>query len=90
MDFWLKFRFDCASSCQTRKLNDLSPLDAKMEIITTTQDIRVGTEILLLCKGEVFKFEMMADNIWVWVLIMPFCPSWWGRRNYLAERWRRH
>ncbi|XP_011603697.2 neural cell adhesion molecule 1 [Takifugu rubripes] len=25
--------------------------DAKMEIITTTQDIRVGTEILLLCKA---------------------------------------
>lgn len=87
MDFWLKCRFDCASSCQNRKLNDLSPLDAKMEIITT-QDIRLGNEILLLCKGEVFKFEIMDDKVWVQVLTMPFCPSWWGWRYYLAERWR--
>lgn len=65
LDFWLKYRFDCASSCQNKKLNDLSPLDAKMEIITTTQDIHVGNEILLFCKGEVFKFEMMDDQMWV-------------------------
>lgn len=65
LDFWSKCGFDCACSCQNRMLNDLSPLDAKMEIITTTQDIRVGNEILLLCKGEVFKFEMMDDKMWV-------------------------
>lgn len=65
LDLWLKCRFNCASSCQNRKLNDLSPLDAKMEIITTTQDIHVGNEILLLCKGEVFQFEMMYDKMWV-------------------------
>lgn len=35
-----------------------------MEIITT-QDIRVGNEILILCKGEVFKFEMIDDKMWV-------------------------
>lgn len=59
-----------------------------MEIITSTKDIRVGNEILLLCKGEVFKFEMMADETWVRVLMMPFCPSWWRRRTNLAERWQ--
>lgn len=34
------------------KTENLSPLDAKMDIITSTQDIRVGAEILILCKGE--------------------------------------
>lgn len=33
-----------------------SPLDAKMSIISSKQDIKVGEEILLLCKGERFKF----------------------------------
>lgn len=28
------------------------PLDAKMDIITSKQDVLVGEEILLLCKGE--------------------------------------
>lgn len=33
-----------------------------MDIITSTQDIHVGNEILLLCKGEAFKFELTADK----------------------------
>lgn len=39
------------------KTENLSPLDAKMDIIIRTPDIRVGEEILMLCKGEEFQFE---------------------------------
>lgn len=31
-----------------------------MDIITSTQNIRVGAEILLLCQGEAFRFELTA------------------------------
>lgn len=47
------------------KTENLSSLEAKMEIITSTQDIRVGDEILIFCKGEAFQFEQMANKTWV-------------------------
>ena len=31
-----------------------------MTIVTSKQDVQVGEQILLLCKGESFQFDMMG------------------------------
>lgn len=42
----------CLVVLETRHFSLSLPLDAKVEIIARKQDVLVGDEILLLCKGE--------------------------------------
>lgn len=46
-----------------------------MTIVTTKQDVQVGEQILLLCKGESFQFDTMGFETWQYKLTAFFTLS---------------
>lgn len=45
----------------------LSLSDAKMDIITSKQDVKVGEELLLFCKGQFSFCNLNTADFYVWV-----------------------
>lgn len=52
----------CKKAETDTKQHSFLPLDAKMDIIYSKQDVQVGEELLLLCKGESLLFHLMTNE----------------------------